>query len=183
MACEREFVALRSRDAETLRHALGGKAHREIRVGIMIDEPGVGRNLVAAHGDHRHGFCSAGNDDFGAARLNSLGGHGDGLQPGRAEAIDRHGRDFNGQAGAEGGDAGDVHPLLAFRHGAAEDDVFDFLRIKLRHALERGLDGDGREIVGTGGAEGAFEGASNGSAECGSDYDVSHVSSRLITAP
>ena len=114
----------------------------------MIDEPGVGRNLVAAHGDHRHRFRAAGDDHFGAAGLNSLGGHGDGLQPGRAETIDRHGRDFNGQAGAQGGDARDVHPLLAFGHGAAEDDVFDFFRIELRHAVERGLDRDGGKVVG-----------------------------------
>ena len=32
----------------------------------------------------------------------------------------------DGQAGAEAGDAGHVHALLGFGHGAAEDDVVDF---------------------------------------------------------
>ena len=41
---------------------------------------------------------------------------------------------LDGQSGAQGGDARDVHARFGFRHGAAQDDVFDFLGIQPRHA-------------------------------------------------
>src|ERR1019366_6361520 len=44
--------------------------------------------------------------------------------------------------------ARDVHALLDFRHGAAEDDIFDLFGIDLRHALERALDGHRGQIIG-----------------------------------
>ena len=81
---------------------------------------------------------------------------------------------LNGQAGAQGGDAGDVHPLLGFGHGAAQDDVFDFFGVELQDAVESAFDGDGRKFIGTSGAERAFEGASHGSADRGSNDDFAH---------
>ena len=66
---------------------------------------------------------------------------------GCAEPVNRHSRAFNRQSGPQGGDAGNVHALLGFGHGAAQDHVFDLAHIELRHALKRALDGDGAEIV------------------------------------
>ena len=109
----------------------------------------------------------------------ALGRHGNRLQAGRAEAVDGHRRDFDRQSGAQGGDAGDVHALLGLGHGAAEDDVFDFFGVKLGHALERALDGDGGQIVGTGGAQRAFEGASDRGTNGGDDYDFTHRDPQL----
>ena len=37
---------------------------------------------------------------------------------------------FHGQAGAQRGDARDVHALLGFGHGAAQDHVFDFFGVE-----------------------------------------------------
>ena len=102
---------------------------------------------------------------------------GDGLQAGRAEAVDGHGRDLDRQPGAQGGDARDVHALLGFGHGAAEDDVVDLLGIELRDALEGALDGDGGQIVGTGGAQGSFVGLADRGADGTDDYDFTHLSS------
>ena len=53
-------------------------------------------------------------------------------RPGRAEAVDRRAGDRRRQPGADGGHAGDVHPLLTFRVAAADDHVFDLGRIELR---------------------------------------------------
>ena len=94
--------------------------------------------------------CAAGRDAFGA--------QGYCLQPGRAEAVDGHTPRLRPAPGPQRRDAGDVHPLLGFGHGAAEDHVFDLFGIELRHPLERALDGVGREIIGPGGAEGSFVG-------------------------
>jgi len=106
---------------------------------MVLHQPWVGGDLVASHGDHRHGLGAARDDDFGATHLNALGRHGDGLQARRAEAIDGHGRDLLGQSGAQGCDTGDVHALFRFWHGAAEDDVFDIVQVELGHAVERAL--------------------------------------------
>ena len=46
MAAQGEFVALLARDAEALCDSLGGQAHGEIGIGIMIDEPGLGEILL-----------------------------------------------------------------------------------------------------------------------------------------
>ena len=79
------------------------------------------------------------------------------------------------------GDAGYVHPLLGFGRGAAEDHIFDFFGIDLRHALQRALDGDGGQFIGTGSAERAFEGASHGRANGGGDDDFTHGGFQYLT--
>ena len=146
----------------------------------MIDEPRIGRNFVAAHGDHRHRFGAAGDDHLRAAAHDAFGGHGNRLQSRRAEAVDGERRDLDGQARAQRGDAGHVHPLLGLGHGAAQDDVFDFFGIELRHAFERALDGDGGQFIGTGGAERALVGASHGRADGRSNDDFTHKNFSLL---
>ena len=85
-----------------------------------------------------------------------------------------------GKSGAKRGDAGDVHSLLGFGHGAAEDDIFDFFGIELGHAVESAFDRDGRQFIGTSGAERALEGASYGSADGGGNDDFTHKSLAIL---
>src|SRR5260370_13621671 len=140
----------------------------------MSDGGGVGGGFVAGYGGGGDGFGAARDDDFGGAATNAFGGEGDGLQAGRTEAVDGHGGGVHGKAGAEGGDARDVHALLAFGHGAAEDDVVDLLGVDGGHAGERFLDGESGEIVGARGAQRSFVGAAYGSADGRDDYGFGH---------
>src|SRR5208283_4703421 len=109
---------------------------------------------------------------LGCAGGDALGGESDGLQAGGAEAVDGHGGAGDGQAGAEAGDARDVHALLGLGRGAAEDDVLDLGAVKLRDAFEGPVDGVGGEIVGARGAQGAARGLADGGADGGCDDDV-----------
>ena len=153
------------------RHSLCGEAHGHVGAGVVVDEPGVDGDLVAAEGDVGHALGAAGDDDVGAAAADAVCGERDGLQAGGAVAVDGHGGDGDGQAGAEAGDAGDVHSLLGFGHGAAEDDVFDLGLVELRDAGEGSVDGEGGEIVGACGAKGAARGFADGGADGGGDDD------------
>ena len=89
-------------------------------------------------------------------------------------------RGFDGQSGAKSGDARDVHALLAFGHGAAEDDVVNFLGIEAGNARKRFLDGERGEIVGPRGAQGAFVGAAYGGADGGNDDGFWHDGPRFV---
>ncbi len=129
---------------------------------------------MAAHRNHRHGFRSARHHDLGPAAHDALRRHGDCLQSGGTEAVDGHGGNFHRQSGAQRRDASHVHALLGFGRGAAKNHIFNLFGIDLRHAVERALDGDGGQFVGTGGAERAFEGASHRGTNGGNDYDFSH---------
>ncbi len=128
MAGQGELVGLFARDAVVRGHALGGEPHGQVGIGIVFFKPGIDGDFIAAHGNHGHGFGAAGDNHFGAAAADALAGQGDGLQAAGAVAIDGHGGRFDGHAGAQRCDARHIHALLAFRHGAAQDHVFDFLR-------------------------------------------------------
>jgi hypothetical protein len=155
----------------------------------MFFQPGIDRDLVAAEWDQGHGFGPAGNDDVGASSADSVGGEGDGLQARCAVAVDGHGRGFDGQAGAERADARYILTLLGFRHGAADDDVLDFLLVQAGHALKRALDGESAQVVGPRGTQGAFGGLADGGTDgtyndCFSHFDPSsaqHYSILLYT--
>jgi hypothetical protein len=171
---EGEGVLLLAADAVVVGDALGGEAHGEIGAGVVVDEPGIGGEPIAAEGDERHRFGASGDDGVGGARGDAIGGERDCLQAGGAEAVDGHGGAGDGQAGAEAGDARDVHPLLSLGRGAAEDDVFNLRLVQLRDALERSVDGVGGEVVRAGGAQGAARGLAGGGADGGCNDDVSH---------
>src|SRR5581483_174858 len=72
---------------------------------------------------------------------------------------------------------GNVHTLFRFRHSAAEDYVFDFFGINLRHSIQRAFDGNRSQLIGTGGAQRAFEGASNRGADRRDQNNFAHVNS------
>src|SRR5439155_25506142 len=67
VASQRKFVRRLPCDADALGEALSGETHREIGIGIVVNEPWIRRNLMSAHWDHRHGFGTARNNDLGAA--------------------------------------------------------------------------------------------------------------------
>lgn len=50
-------------------------------------------------------------------------------------------------SGQQGADAGDVHALLGFRHGAADNHVADARRVDARHLGDDRLDGVGQHVV------------------------------------
>jgi hypothetical protein len=52
------------------------------------------------------------------------------------------------QPGQQQADAGDVHALLGFRHGAADDDVADQLRVEAGRARHDVADDVGQHVVG-----------------------------------
>jgi hypothetical protein len=96
------------------------------------------------------------------------------LQAGRAEAVDGHSAGFDRKSGAECRDARDVHTLLAFRHGAAQNDVVNFLGVDTGNAGERFFDGKRGKVIGARGAKRAFIGAADRSADGGDDDGFGH---------
>ncbi len=146
----------------------------------MVDEPGIGADLVASHRHHAHGFGSTGDDDLGAAAADALRGHGDGLQAGGAEAVDGHGGGADRQAGAQGRDAGDIHSLLRLRHGAAEDHVFNLVAVKLGQAGKSAFDRGGGEIVGAGGGQRSPARLADGGSDTADDDGISHLASHRL---
>src|ERR1041385_8388513 len=140
------------------------EAHREIGIGVVVHQPGIDRHLVPAHGDHAHRFSAAADGNLSASHSHGIRSQRDGLKSGGAEAVDRHGGDLDRQAGAKRCDARNVHSLLGFRRGAADDHIFYLFGIELRNALQRAFDGHGGQIVWTRGAQSAFTRFSNGGA-------------------
>ncbi len=175
MAAQRELILRLTGDAGRAGVVLGDEAGAEVHVGVAGDELGVGRDLVAAHRHHAHRLGAAGDRGAALAEHDALGAVGDRLQPGGAEAIDRHRRGFDGNPGTQARDPRDVHALFAFRHRAPDDHIVDQRGIQLRHALECALDGGGAEFVGTHHAEGATRRLADGGSDCGNDDGVLHV--------
>ena len=174
VAGKRELIGLLARNAIFAREIFGREAHAEVTVGVVIHQPRIGRHFVAAHRHQSHRFGAAGENHVRVTQHDALRGHGDGLQTGRAEAIDGHGRGFHGQAGAKQSDARDVHSLLGFGHGAAEDDVLDLPRVETRDAVDGRAHGDGGQIIGPRSAQRTFEGFADGGADGTGDNSVSH---------
>ncbi len=169
-----ELIGLLAGDSEFARDIFRAEAHVDVGVRIVIDEPGIRGNFVAAHGNQGHRFGAAGDDDFRGAAANAFGSERDRLQAGRAETVDGHRGGFDGKSGAKSGDARDVHALLAFGHGAAEDHVVDFLGVESGHAGERFLDGQRGKIVGPRGAQRALVGPADGRADGRNDDGFRH---------
>ena len=140
----------------------------------MIHQPRVGRNLIAAHRNHRHRFCSARYHHFGSAAHDAFGSHGNRLQSRGTEAIDGHSRDLDWKTSAQRCDASYVHALLALGHGAAQNDVFNFLGIKLWNAIERPFDRNGSHFIRTRSSQRTLIRASHGSSDGRNHNDFSH---------
>src|SRR5215470_9172451 len=175
---DRELVLLGAGDLPLPRDVLGGVAHVVAVEGIpqAVLDHGVDQ-LEAAHLDaaaqilrvrgHAHGFLAAGHHDVRIAVKQRLITQRHGAQTGTAKLVDAPGRALHRNAGRDRGLAGRV---LALRRGQdlTHDDFGDPCGLDSA-ALERGLDGDGTEVVGRGGRECAVEAANRGAG--GADDD------------
>ena len=74
-------------------------------------------------------FCTPPDDDVAGAAHHRLGGEVDGLLGGATLAVDRRSRHLVGEAGDEPAGAGNVARLRSDGVDAAEDDIFDGVRI------------------------------------------------------
>ena len=154
-----EGILLVARHFPLLGNLLGGEAHAEGDgvVVVALKEGRVDGDLVAHHLVHqRHRFGAGSDHHVGFAEADARGSIGHGLHAGGAEAIDSVARHRIRQSGQQHADAGDVHALLGFRHGAADDDVVDQRRIKPRGLRQNRLDGMGQHVVRTDVAEHAL---------------------------
>src|SRR6266478_3363213 len=174
MAAQREFVCRLAGDPKALRHSLGSETHGEVGIWIVVYEPGVGRNFMPAHRDHGHRFGSASHDDLRAPAHDALCRHGDRLQSRGTETIDGKRRNLDRQPCAQRCDASHVHALFGFGSRAAENYIFYLFGIDLRHTLERALDGDRCQFIGTGSAQRTFKSASYRSTDGRSNDHISH---------
>ncbi len=93
-----------------------------------------------------HIVGAARDDDVGLAGCDGLHGEVDGLEAGRAGAVDGHGGDVLGQAGLQHGAACRVAGLVGLQH-VAHDDLVDVAGLDAR-AFDGGADGDGAEFRG-----------------------------------
>jgi hypothetical protein len=174
VAGESELVRLLARDAVVPRHALRGQPHRQIRIRIVLLQPGIDGNLVAAERDEGHGFRPAGHDHLRSPTPYALHRQGDSLQPAGAIAVDGHGGRFNRHARAQGGHPRHVHTLFALRHGAADNHILDFFLIQARYAPQRALDGHRRQVIGPGGPQHSFGSLAHGRPHGAHNHCVSH---------
>ena len=155
VAAQGERVLLVARDPGLAGVVLGDEPGREIDVRIVLHQGRVRSDLVPAHRDEAHRLGPAGDDGVGPAHHDPLRPVGDRLQAGRAEPVDGDRGRLDRDAGAEAGDAGDVHALLALGHGAAENDVLHLARFDAGSPFQRLGDHRRRQLVGSRGAQGA----------------------------
>ena len=104
---------------------VGGDALRDevgVEVRLGVHRPGA---AVGAHRDAAHRLDATGEDEVLPAGGDLLGGDVDGLEAGRAEAVELDAGDGVRQTGLDGGGLGDVAALVADRRHAAEHDVVD----------------------------------------------------------
>ena len=131
------------------RAGIDGALVDDVIMGCATPEGATGRNNarqialraglpITTSGMTINRFCSSGLQTIATAAQRIIAGEGDGVEAGRAEAVDRAAGDGNGQVGPESGLAGDVAAGRAFGIGAAHDHVLDFGRIELG-ALDGGL--------------------------------------------
>ena len=92
------------------------------------------RELEARHRDVAHALNASGDNHLGVAEHNALRRISDGLQAGGTKAVDRDRRHGHGKARIQRHRAGEVQPLLAFGHRAADDDVLDITFVESRYA-------------------------------------------------
>ena len=115
----------------------------------MLDELFVehvdGAKLVVLHlGD---GLDAAGDDRVRLAGHDAVGAHGDGLQAGGAEPVDRDARYRRRKASSQQRDPADVVSAGAFRQPTADDHVLDVLVGYLGYVGEGAADGVSCQVV------------------------------------
>ena len=162
---KRERVLLLAADSALLGDVLARLAHRvrvvhlgQARVG---EAPAEGRVVHLAGAavvsgfrlGHdvrraRHRLDAAGDERVAVADHDRVGGRVDRLEPGAAQSVDRLAGDLDRQPREQRAHARDVAVVLAGLIGRAENHVVDIVRVDIG-ALDRGLDRDCGEIIGT----------------------------------
>jgi hypothetical protein len=126
----------------------------------------AGAQILRMRG-HAHGFLAAGDDDIGIAVEQRLVAQRQRAQPASADLIDDPGRAFHRDAGGDRGLSGRV---LTLRRGQdLPQNHFGDAAWLDTSTFERGLDGNGAEIMGGHGGERAVETADRGAG--GADDD------------
>ncbi len=74
-----KLVRVLTRNSEFPRDIFRAQPHIDVRVRIMIHQPRIRRNLVAAHRHQRHRFRAAGNNHLRPAASDPLRTQGNGL--------------------------------------------------------------------------------------------------------
>ncbi|MNE64939.1 hypothetical protein D3C80_1603810 [compost metagenome] len=148
MGLHRHGLLVDAADAVALGHHFGGMPHGHVGLRIAVHQLRVGGDVEAAHGHAGHGFHAAAEESLARSQLDLAGGIVDGAHGGATEAVDGGASDGFWQAGEEAGDARDVHALLGFGVGAAEDQVFDLAGVDIQ-AFYQAFHHLGGEVVGT----------------------------------
>ncbi len=170
---QREGVLLLARHLPPRGDPFRGQPHAvgDAEVLVLGEHLGVERE-PAEHRDHAHALGAGGDDDVGLAGADAVGGDRDRVQPGGAEAIDRHPRHAVRQPGEQQTDARDVHALFVLGHGAADDHVLDALRLDLRYLHQDTLQDVRQQRVGAGMPERAPRGLADRCARRGDDVRI-----------
>ncbi len=185
-----ELVLLLAGDLPLLGHVLGGLAHVIAVEGVpeavldhRVDELHVAHLValaqVGAVRRHRHVLLPAGGDDVVVAKLDVLGGDGDGAQARAADLVDAPRRAALGEAGIDVGLAGGVL-ALAGGQDLAQDRLAD-LGLVDAGALDHGVQHRGAEFVRGRRGEAAAEAADRRARGRGDD-DVGHGGSLSLVA-
>ncbi len=139
--------------------------HAVLQLGVAHAQAGTG--LGQHVGRQAHVLHAAGDDHFGIAAANGLGGQVQGFQARAADLVQGHGRYGMRQAGADRRLARRVLPAAGGEH-LAEDDFIDLGGVEAG-LLQQALDHDGAELGRGNLGQAALEAADGGAG--GGDYD------------
>ena len=174
----RVAVHVLARDVPLLRDVLRRQPHRDVDVRdrrVVAEQLRVQLLRVLRIAAHLRRRLDAGRHERVAlAGADRVEGHADRLQARRAEAV--HGRAGNrlGQPGEQRRAAREVHPLPLLRKAAADHHVDDLAAVELGHLLQRGVDRERDEVVGTRVDERALARAADRRARRGDDDGLRH---------
>ena len=160
-------------DGVALGYFLGGMPHGHVDLREAAHQAGVGRDVEAAHGHAGHGFHTSAEEGLASAKHDLSGGEVHRGHGGAAEAVDRGAAEGLGEAGAEAGDAGDVHALLGLWVGATHDHVLQLAGVEIE-LVDQALQYLGRQVIGAQIDQATFLGEVEGGAGVAGDHDGSH---------
>ena len=141
---------------------------------LELRVPGVGDVVRGAElGEARDGLDAGGDEGVALAGLDRVERHPRGLHRGGAVAGDRGAGDLVVPE-QRGHDAAHVVAGLAAGEAAAEDQVVDRRRVQLRDLVQRGLDDQRAQVVGTEVLERSLVRAADGGAGRGNDHCLGH---------
>ena len=123
-------------DGPLARHVFSGDPHGDIHLGAVLQQPGVGVLHTHQHGHHRHGLHAAGDHHILLSAADGVGGGGNGLQTGGAEAVHSLSSDTVRQTGPLHDEPGHIGALDAKGHGTAHNYITDILGLQLGHLIQ-----------------------------------------------